>query len=132
MGYKTNGVNTGGLPMHLVEPLIAKYNVPFFIECGTASGDSARMAAELFGHVWTIELIEGRQETEDAKDNITWLVGDSVELLPKIISHVKSLRVPNEFALFYLDAHYSGNTPNETGYPECPVLKEIKIIQKMI
>jgi len=51
MGYSTNGVNTGGLPFHLVNPLIEKYNVPFLVELGTAGGDSAREAAKIFTHV---------------------------------------------------------------------------------
>lgn len=130
MGYKTNGVDTGGLPIHLVKPIIEKYFVPYFVETGTASGDSVRAAARLFSKVWTIELIEGRQE-ESAHDNITWLVGDSVELLPEIIKKLPDMPTyenENSFVLFYLDAHYSGDTPNESGYPECPLLKEIECV----
>ncbi len=131
MGYKTNGVDTGGLPMHLIQPLLDKYEINYLVETGTANGDSARAAAKLFKKVWTIELIEDRQEKKDSPDNITWLVGDSTKLLPDIISELLELRDNSKrnWVLFYLDAHYSGDTENESGYPECPVLEEIKCIE---
>jgi hypothetical protein len=131
MGYMTNGVDTGGLPFHLVKPLLNKYKIPYLVETGTASGESARLASIFFSHVWTMELIDDRQEKEDSPDNITWLVGDSVELLPKIIEEISQTKVDGSskyYVLFYLDAHYSGDKENETGFPECPVLKEIEAI----
>jgi hypothetical protein len=129
MGYKTNGVDTGGLPIHLVKPLIENYQIPFFVETGTASGDSARWAEKNFAHVWTMELIEGRQGKE-ASSNINWLIGDSTELLPTVIEELLHIETYGKkpWVLFYLDAHYSDTKENETGYPECPVLKEIEII----
>ena len=127
MGYLLNGVETGGLPFHLVKPILDKYNVPFFVETGTAGGDSAREASKMFTHVWTIELIDGKQEVEDAPDNVEFLVGDSVQLLPEIISEINA-NEKGQYVLFYLDAHYSDIVPNETGYPECPVLEEIKAV----
>lgn len=134
MGYKTNGCATGGLPIHLVKPLIDKYEIPVFCESGTANGDSARWASKNFFHVYTIEIIEGRQDRKDEKDNIKWFVGDSAELFPNIIKEIKEWRFNgNEkqpYVLFYLDAHYSDDVPNETGYPECPLLKEIECISK--
>lgn len=129
MGYKANGVDTGGLPMHLVTPIIEKYHVPYFIETGTAGGESARLGATMFYKVWTVELIEDRQEISE-EDNITWIVGDSVTNLPLIIEQIKLPAGSKErqFALFYLDAHYSDIVPNESDYPECPVLKEIECV----
>jgi len=130
MGYKTNGVDTGGLPMHLVRPLLGKYKIPFFVETGTASGDSIRAIYQRFLKVWTVELIEGRQE-ESAHDNIKWMVGDSVQLLPQIIEELKNQPAYNSedcYTLFYLDAHYSDDVPNDSGYPECPLLKEIECV----
>jgi len=130
MAYKLNGCDTGGFPFYLVNPLIEKYKVPFLVETGSAGGDSARSAASKFEKIWTIELIDGRQETEDAPINISFLVGDSVKLLPTIISELIELKGDNEYqwVLFYLDAHYSDDVPNESEYPECPVLEEIKCI----
>lgn len=131
MGYKTNGVDTGGLPHHLVFPIIEKYSVPFFIETGTANGDSVMKMAYSFKKIWTIELIEGRQEKSIVHKHINWLVGDSVEILPNIIKEIKQSDIDNGegyYTLFYLDAHYSGDTENETSYPECPLLKEIECV----
>lgn len=129
MGYKTNGVDTGGLPMHLVKPLIDNYDIPFFVETGTASGDSARLASKLFKKVWTIEVVEDRQNIQTENDNIEFLVGDSSKLLYGIIEELKNKKGDNkhQFVLFYLDAHYSDIVPNESDYPECPLLDEIKI-----
>jgi len=58
--------------------------------------------------------------------------GDSVKLLPDIISELKELKGDKEYqwVLFYLDAHYSDDVPNESGYPECPVLDEIEAISE--
>lgn len=130
MGYQTYGVNTGGLPDHLVRPLIEKYDIPFMVETGTASGDSARLAATMFKKVWTIELTEGFADIKDAPDNISFSVGDSTEILPQILLELQKLKsgAKHQYVLFYLDAHYCGDEPNESEYPECPVLKEIEII----
>ena len=126
MGYRTQGVDTGGLPFHLVKPILEKYNVPFFVETGSAGGDSSVLASKLFKKIFSIELIEGRQEIDGAPDNIEFMVGDSVKLLPKIIEGLP--KKENQYTLFYLDAHYSDDVPNETGYPECPVIEEIKCV----
>jgi hypothetical protein len=130
MGFMSNGVATGGLPLHLVKPLLDKYDIPFMVETGTANAESTRLSATMFRKVWTIELIDGRTETKDAPDNISFLVGDSTYLLPPIIEELLSLRGNKErqFVLFYLDAHYSDIVPNESDYPECPVLDEIKCV----
>lgn len=130
MGYKTNGVDTGGIPEHLVSVLLDKYDIPFLVETGTANGDSVRAMSSEFEKIWTIELIPDRPEVEDKFDNIISLVGDSVELLPQVISGLIDLKEGKErqWVLFYLDAHYSGDTENDTGYPECPLLDEIKAV----
>lgn len=131
MGYKSNGVETGGLPHDLVFRIKGKYDVPFFVETGTAKGESAMKMAYSFKKIWTIELIEGRQEQSIIHKHINWLVGNSVELLPQIIKEISQPKVENGngyYTLFYLDAHYSGDTENDTGYPECPLLKEIECV----
>lgn len=135
MGFLLNGVDTGGIPTHLVIPLIQHHDIPYMIETGTASGDSARWAANHFKKVWTIELIEDRQSTKDKPKNVEFWVGDSVDLLHDAISEVKKL-ISNEdydpkkrrWLLFFLDAHYCGDVPNESDYPECPLLDEIKVV----
>ena len=131
MGYVLNsGVKGDGLPEHLVRPLVENHDIPFFVETGSAGGDSARLASTIFQKVWSIELIEGRAEIKDCPNNVTFLEGDSIEHLPKIISELKELKggKKRQHVMFYLDAHFCGDTPNETDYPECPVLEEINCI----
>jgi len=127
-----NGCDTGGLPLHLVKPLIDNYDIPFLVETGTANGDSARLAATLFTKVWTMEVVEDRAEVKDGPPNVEFLQGDSAELLPEVIAELIELKggSKRQFVLFYLDAHYSGDTPNESGFPECPLLSEIEAISK--
>lgn len=132
MAYKLNGCETGGIPLHIVKPLVENYYIPYAVETGTASGDSVRAMATLFEKIWTIELIPGRPNIEDKIGNIISMVGDSTELLPQIISGLIDLKGEQErqWVLFYLDAHYSDNLPNETSYPECPLLEEIECVAR--
>jgi hypothetical protein len=126
MGYRTNGCDTGGFPFYLFKSLIEKYDVPYFVETGTANGDTAKEAIKLFQNVWSIELLDN--ENESSLMGLKYLTGDSVELLPGIIKQIKEWVKENQYTIFYLDAHYCGDEENETGYPECPVLKEIEIV----
>jgi len=130
MGYKTLGVDTGGLPMHLVKVLQDKYEIPFLVETGTASGQSSLEAFRFFDKIWTIELIPERPEFPNKVGRIISLIGDSTTLLPNVISELLERKGGKErqWVLFYLDAHYSDDVPNETGYPECPLLKEIECV----
>jgi hypothetical protein len=128
MGFRTNGVDTGGLPEHLVRPLLDKYKIPFYVETGGASGDSVKAIAPLFQKCWTIELLE--TEVKDLPSNVTWLIGESEKHLPRIIKTLDGARKEDErqFVLFYLDAHYCGTEPSDNDYEECPVLSEIEIV----
>lgn len=131
MAYLLNGCTTGGFPEHLVKPLIVNYEIPFFVETGTAAGESARLAATMFNKVWTIEVVEGRADTKNAPANISFLQGDSATLLVEVIDELNVLKEDKrQFVIFYLDAHYSGDTPNESGFPECPLLQEIEEVSK--
>jgi len=133
MGYMLNGCDTGGLPVYLIKPMLEKHDIHFLVETGTAGGQSIREAANLFKKCWTIEVIEGRQDIEDAPSNVDFLVGDSAELLSGIIKELKVIKskkpvAGKQYVLFYLDAHFCGDTPNDTGFPECPLLDEIKSV----
>lgn len=130
MGYMLLGVESDGLPLHLVKPLLENADIPFLVETGSAGGDSARLAATMFKRVWSTELVKDRIDITDTPDNVTFLEGDSVEHLPEIIKELLKLKdkKQRQYVLFYLDAHFCGDTPNELDYPECPLLEEIKCI----
>ena len=134
MAYKLNGCDTGGLPVHLIKPILDKYNVPFLVETGTASGDSAVVATTLFKRIWTIELIEGRVDYRTGNGGIHYMTGDSSQILPEVIKTLQQLKgerpltEEKQWVVFYLDAHYSDDVPNETGYPECPLIAEINAV----
>jgi len=157
MGYLLNGVEDGGCPFYIVKKLIEGFDVPYFVETGTAGGYSIVKASEIFKECHTIELIEGRtpkekeimvyekdiidEETGEIikegdptivdhvfvpikyPENITFHIGDTIKVLPKILTQVK-----DNYCVFWLDAHYSDEVESEDGVVECPVLDELDII----
>lgn len=103
-------------------------NIKYFVETGTYMGDTTLMAAKYYEHVHTIEIHEGlyndskkRAERENVK-NITFHLGDSLAILPKIASDVK------EGAIFFIDAHISGNDSSWNGFNRVPIMEELDII----
>ena len=145
MGFIVNDiVKTGGLPKHIVLPLINYCDVPTFIESGTAGGETIRSVSHLFRQCHTIELIEGRAiqpEYSGAIGNIKWHTGNSVDILPKIIDELieqknkivqpdKDIISIYNYAMFWLDAHYSDPEPNTSEFKECPVMEELEIISR--
>jgi hypothetical protein len=123
MGYRSNGVNTGGLPIDYIKPFVDEYGIKVFIETGTAGGDSVRKAANIFEHCHTIELIEGRPDGE-FPENVFLHYGDSGEKLKEVAKPYKGQRV-----LFWLDAHWSENYESTDKSKECPLIREIQAIK---
>lgn len=112
--------------MDLIKRIVTAFDVPYFVETGTAGGESVRVAASMFEKCWTIELIQERYEANihwQWPSNISFLHGDSVEFLPELAKGFKK-----EYALYWLDAHYSDNKRSEEGVIECPLLQEIEAI----
>lgn len=115
-----------------------------FVETGTAQGDTAFIAAGHFERVVTTEIHEpalkvAKKHIErvkapkplDGATNIYTYLGDSLEVLPQIISPAfgHPYAVVDAPALFWLDAHYSGG-PTKIGKTECPVIEEIQMIRR--
>jgi predicted O-methyltransferase YrrM len=109
-----------------------KDNLPkIWIETGTYKGHSTKSFAEVFDHVYTIEIKP--ELTEEAKeyckdfDNITYLNGPSPTVLNELLPTLKET-----YAIF-LDAHHSGG---DTGLDEkygahgTPLEEELAIIGK--
>jgi len=132
MGYRLNGCDTGGLPVYLIERLLQEHDVKYFVETGTANGESARLASIMFDKCWTIECVERRPDLIDAPENIEFRIGRSEDILPSIVQELKNIKgdKKRQWVLFWLDAHYSDSVPNESNYSECPLLEEIEAISK--
>jgi hypothetical protein len=129
MGFLLNGVQSEGLPENIVKVFTDAYVVPFFVETGTAGGDSIKVASRLFQKCYTIELIEGRV-LDKSLPNVEYFTGDSVKYLLEIMTNFTG-----QYVFVFLDAHFSDSVPNTSGYKECPVLEELKVIaayQKVI
>lgn len=123
MGYKGNGVKSGGLPIDYVKRFVDEYRIMVFIETGTAGGESIRAAAEIFEICWSIEIIENRPEGEFPA-NVFLRYGDSSKLLKELAKPYKGERI-----VFWLDAHWSENYEAPEGVNECPLLDEITAIK---
>lgn len=107
-----------------------KDNLPkIYIETGTYKGHSTKSFAEVFDHVYTIEIKEElmNEAKEYCKeyDNITYLHGPS----PKVLNDL--LPTLTEDYVIFLDAHHSGG---DTGLDEkygahgTPLEEELGII----
>ena len=107
--------------------LATLHELKVFVETGTLLGKSAAWASSHFQRVITIEGDEDYYNKAQAKNvglPIEFILGLSKDVLPDI---VQSLGRP---ALFFLDAHWSRDLTY--GKPEvvCPVLDELRIINK--
>lgn len=132
MGYKLFGVDTEGVPMHLIKSLRATATVDVFVECGTAGGESIRKAAPYFKECHTIELIPGRTHIDRTITNIKWYTGHSVDILKRLVKRFCDYKSDNNleyrYILFFLDAHYSDSIPNASKYKECYIPEELEAI----
>ncbi len=101
----------------------------YFIETGSYKGETSLLASKYFSHVCTIEIIESLIKptiySSDSK-NISYFIGDSVKLLPDILSSY------NSNCVFFIDAHQSGPDTGNNGNVLVPVIDELNIISKNI
>lgn len=122
MGYKGYGVNTGGIPINYIRLFSSEFNIPVFIETGTAGGDSIRQAALIFPICHTIEIMPGRADG-DYPNNVTLHTGNSAEIIGSLTSNYKEYDI-----FFWLDAHWSEPYQSEKNESECPLLQELDSI----
>lgn len=123
MGFKHYGVKTGGIPVDYIKRFTERYDIPIFIETGTAGGESVRAVAPLFKYCHTIEIVEKRAEVSEYPSNVTLHTGNSANLLKGIADNYKGHNI-----LFWLDAHWSEPHESEPGVNECPIMDEIQAI----
>lgn len=95
------------IPLHLVDRLVAHYDLRVFIETGTYHGWTVEQVCTLFAEVWTIEL-DPKLAAEatwkfDAFPHVHVVQGDSAKEFPLALA-----AADNRQALIWLDAHFSG------------------------
>lgn len=117
--------------------LSGRYNVSNFIETGTHLGETLIFMAEKFPFDklhsveisdWYINFINDNfQRVADDSNidvsNVKIWKGDSVKVLPAILSEVKGR------SLFWLDAHCSGGDTDNSDDYNCTILKELEVIK---
>lgn len=120
------GIITKGIPEQTALDLADKYNLTTFVESGTHVGKTSLFASQWFNEVYTIESVKYYHNIAKAKmpSNVKLYLGSSQMWLPQII---KQLHNP---ALFWLDAHWSRDLQGEKPHVICPVLQEIRAINK--
>jgi hypothetical protein len=100
------------------------------IETGTYKGVSTRLLAKFFKHVHTLEInfLLYAEAIRNGKEfqNITYHLGDSVELLPDIVKGVHSAAG----VLYFIDAHGSGSDSGRNEKENVPLFSELDIILK--
>lgn len=121
------GIVNFGINRELVETLAKKHGIINFIETGTYLGETTVWAASLFKQVHTIEISEEiyNKTSEKYKNisNIEFHLGDSKEVMPKIIPQIKGS------SFFWLDGHWCGrNTGGK--FNECPIFNELEEVVK--
>ena len=120
MGYIRMGV-----PQDLVLSFLEACQITNFVETGTFQGGTTFWAAKHFKRVITLEInpefSNAVATRKDCPKNIEFLIGDSAELLPRIVPTLKGPTV------FWLDGHYCGpGTGNPTA--ECPIMHELEAL----
>ena len=127
MGFTLNNIYTGmSIPKDLVLRLIEATKIPYFIETGTAGGESVAWAKDHFEKCWTIELLENREITKI--EGVNYIQGNTVDHLPAILENEKLIDKATPI-FFWLDAHYCEPIPNTSENKECYLLEEIEAIK---
>jgi len=103
------------------------HNLKIFVETGTFKGAMVEAVLDYFNQLYSVELSkplfnEAKKKFKNQK-KVRLYQGDSKKRLKEIVLILK------EPALFWLDAHYSGEGTAE-GDEWSPVLEEVKIISK--
>jgi len=109
---------------------ISQKQMTMFIETGTYKADTTLEASRIFDQVYSIELVEAlyKESVEKCKDkeNISLFLGNTLELLPKIMETSFS-DDQVEGVVFFIDAHQSGPDTSHIG-KNVPCLDEITVI----
>lgn len=114
-----------GVPQDFTKSMAAMLGIGCFIETGTNRGGTAVWATEHFRTVHTVERDTGLFDACKARfghvPNLHLHHGHSVDCLMRVVGGLK------ESAIFWLDAHYSGDGTSGVD-DECPLIREINVI----
>ncbi|MBC8035418.1 MAG: hypothetical protein H7Y03_14815 [Chitinophagaceae bacterium] len=116
------------MPGEIVLKFKEKGNIINFVETGTYKGGTSFWAARHFKQVYTIEIdpeiSKSTSSRPDCPKNIEFLVGNSKDVLPGIVSRL------TERSIFWLDGHWCNVT--EMGKEmECPLMDEIRSLKDL-
>lgn len=127
MGFTLNNIYTGmSIPTGLIERIQDIAHIEYFIETGTAGGQSVAWAKQHFTKCWTVELIKNR---EIAKvEGVEYIQGNTIDHLPAILEK-EEFQDKQTPIFFWLDAHYCEPFPNTSGNKECYLMEELSIIR---
>jgi hypothetical protein len=124
-GLRIMGIMQPYFPTEMTMKLAKIAKADIFIETGTYMGGTTKWASTQFKDVHTIELSEllynNIKDELLSKGNIIPHLGDSRDILPKILTNI------NGNIVFWLDGHYSAGIIAGKDDP-CPLLKELEII----
>ncbi len=112
------------LPGAVLAQLKRKYNLSYFVETGTAHGDTTELAAMIFDKVWSCDidprLVAKSKQRLARYDNVEI----TTEPSPKFLQRIKpQLTKP---VLYWLDGHWCGGPVRPA--KECPLMEELEMI----
>lgn len=121
------GAISFSIPKELVLAIIKALDIPNFIETGTFKGNTAIWASEHFKQVYTIEIVESFSKEAASrcgyKKNIEFLVGNSKDVLPRLVPKLTSR------CFFWLDGHWCMGAGGQD--EECPLFQELDAIKSL-
>ena len=123
-----------GMTEEEMEKAQSIYNNKIFVETGTYIGNTSILASKYFDQVYTMEItphlynVANQQFTQQHITNIKSYLGDSLEILPKILQETSP-----EGCVFFLDAHQSGPETQNNDKQAVPLYEELdKILSSNI
>jgi hypothetical protein len=104
-----------------------QYKYEVLVETGTFMGGTVEALSNKFKNLYTIELSKMlyliSKERLKSINNIQFLFGNSIDVLPKVLTKV------SKPAIIWLDGHYSGGITAK-GDSECPIIGELNAIKQ--
>ncbi len=124
------GAISFSIDLNLVKYL--KENLPFnvFVETGTFEGETLEKIIPYFDKIYSVEIADyyyqkAIQRFKD-QENIFLILNSS----PNFLNEIRP-QLQDEATLFWLDAHWCSAEATDEHISQCPLVQEIKAIQKL-